>query len=327
MAMNKTQTNTTSHPDIENMMAYLANPDASGFRELSLHLAACGVCRSQLGTLTTLREGLEDLNSESYQQSIERDTELDEALQQQLIERYVDDQLQVEEKQQIAALLQKNPQGLKAALHYASHSSSMQRELGQAALPEFSNETRASQTSSSQHQNKRSKAHKPALLSRLKNWFSLQARIWISVPITATAAAVLAIVFMPVSETLTIAGYQDNPVIQFEQKNELPGIGFFSTARKVVKPFERVTIELVEKDTIALSWLAVEGADSYTVSLQKFALGQKIELGKNTTTTTRIEFKDLNIDLNHRYEWILTGKTTDAKTFYTSGGFVIARNN
>ncbi|VAW99366.1 hypothetical protein MNBD_GAMMA21-2744 [hydrothermal vent metagenome] len=304
------------------MLSYLANPDATEFREFSLHLAGCGECRSQLGTLSTLREGLDDLNSESYQQIIERDTELDEALQQQLIERYVDDQLPGEEKQQIASLLQKNPQGLKAALHYASHSSSMQR-----ALPEFSNTTPVDQAGLSQGQKRQSRLHKSTLLNRLKYWFSLQTRIWISVPVTAAAAAVLAIIFMPASGTLTIAMYQDNPVIQFEQKNELPGIGFFSTARKVVKPFERVTIELVEKDTIALSWLAVEGAESYTVSLQKFALGQKIKLGENTTITPRVEFKDLNIDLDHRYEWILTGKTTDAKTFYTSGGFVIARND
>ncbi len=317
--------NTITHPNIESITAYLASPHATEFKELSLHLAGCGKCRSQVSALTTLRDNFADINNfeniniESYRQATEGDTELAEVLQQQLIEHYVDDQLQGEEKQRIAAMLQKDPQALKAALHYASHSSSMQREL-----PEFNKVTSADQAALRQGQNR---PDKPALITRLKNWLYIQTRVWITVPITAAAAATLAILLIPASGVLTIASYQDNPVIQFEQKNQLPGIGFFSAARKKIEPFGKVKIELLGKGAIALSWVAVEGAESYTVRLQMFANGQKISVGENTTTATRTEFEGMNIEFDHRYEWVLSGKTADAKTFHTSGGFVITRNN
>lgn len=313
-----------THPNIESITAYLASPHAEEFKQLSLHLAACGECRSQVGALSTLRDNFADMNVELYGQATEGGTELAEVLEQQLIEHYVDDQLQGEEKQRIAALLQKDPQALKAALHYASHSSSMQRELPEFNKVTITDQTKADQTGLRQGQNR---SGKPALTSRLKDWFYMQTRVWITVPITAAAAATLAILLIPASGVLTIASYQDNPVIQFEQKNQLPGIGFFSAARKTVEPFGKVKIELLGKGAIALSWVAVEGAESYTVRLQMFANGQKISVGENTTTATRIEFEGMKFEFDHRYEWVLSGKTADAKTFHTSGGFVITRNN
>lgn len=311
--------NSTSHPNTERLAAYLDRPEDSEFRDLSLHLVSCENCRAQVSALNAVQDELAKIYMTTDQQYTEDDTGLARAMHKQHIEQYIDDQLYGEEKQKVEMMIEENSRALKAALHYACHSSAMQREL-----PKFTDQQIPVQP---ELQAKQNQSVSPNFILSIKDWLSLRTPIWLSVPVTAVTTALLVFVltlnFTPYSRDITIASYQDNAVIHFQPKNQPPGIGFFNKALKTTQPYASMQIKLVEKSTIALSWLAVEKAESYTVRLQMFKGGQKIKLGEITTKDTGTEFDGINTDGDHRYEWILSGKTTDAKTFYTSGGFVI----
>ena len=307
--------NTTTHPNTEALAAFLADPQAAEFEELSLHLASCGDCRSQVKVLSALQENPAIIDS-AYRQPAAGDTaDLEQAMQQQQIEYYVDGQLQGEEKQHTATLLQDNPLALKAALHYACHSSAMR---GKAA---------GSLNGSTSGQRSKNRREHLAFMTAVRHWLRLRTPVWLAVPTTAIVTVTLLLVLLPrtphYAGDFTIASYQDNAVIQFQKKNQSPGIGFFSNAHKTIKPYNNMQVKLVSGHSIALFWPAVEKAKSYTLRLQMFKNGQKITLGEVTTTTTHAEFTNIDTNANLRYEWVLSGETTDKKTFYTSGGFVI----
>lgn len=125
--------NSMNHPDTAQLNAYVQDPMGDDYRQLRLHLASCQACRDQLNLLADLNVLLPEIEAEMYQENVSQDDELHEALQTQLIEKYVDGQLDKSAQQRVAGILQDNGQALKAALHYASHSSRMQRDAGNGA--------------------------------------------------------------------------------------------------------------------------------------------------------------------------------------------------
>lgn len=101
-----------------------------------------------------------------------------------------------------------------------------------------------------------------------------------------------------------------------------PGIGFFSNAFSKVKPFKGISIKVRNESIIQLNWPKIDNASSYTMQLQKIVKGQNITVGESTGKRNSVEFINIKLDKNRRYQWVLTGKTTSGETFYTSGGFV-----
>ncbi|MFV2060800.1 MAG: hypothetical protein ACC653_08945 [Gammaproteobacteria bacterium] len=301
-----------THPSTENIIAFLEAPDSLDYNDLELHLASCSGCRLQVNRLSQLQKDL--LSPDFVQQQLlqgitsKKSTEFETALSEGKIENYVDNKLDKNEYQNIDELVKNDPQALKAALHYASHKSAMQRELAEPAIDVAK------------------RTNYFDLVALFKKYFTMTIPAWVMIPATGFASIVL-VIFMNSQlvnqqDAIKIASYQDNAVIQYSGKNTPPGIGFFSNAFTKVKPFNNVKIEVVGESTLKLNWPKIENAVSYSIRVQKIDKGQNIIVGELTGPNTTVEFKDIKLDKQVRYQWILTGKTTANETFYSSGGFV-----
>jgi hypothetical protein len=310
---------TTTHPHIEQISGYLSNPTSKEHRELGLHLAQCSDCRAMADTLSKLENHLESLNSDAYHLSMQSDPELRQMLEDQSIENFVDGQLVGIDKQSVITKLAQDKMALKAALHYASHSSAM------------ADESRSWQPCSSPGEKRPSgmpdKSVGNQLWAFIKAWMGRPIPIWTTIPSAGLATAVLIFalitIVQPPQRELTIAGYRDNPVLQMRPASNTPGIGFFSSAPQSVIPFDHVKVSLKGKDSIAISWPAVSGAKAYTIRLMAYPNGIQTILNEKTTLSTRLTFEGLEIGPGRRYEWMLSGETVDSQFFYAEGGFVI----
>lgn len=312
-----------NHPDSEQLNAYVQDPGADQYRQLRLHLLGCASCRAEVGLLAELKADLPEIEAQQYRQMLSRDEALNSLLHTQLIEEYVDGRLADEEQQRIAGMLQDNGQAMKAALHYASHSAGMQREWGDA--------TGRLQQPQTELQTGRGQVASPGLLGLLRQWLTIRTPAWLAVPVSAAAAAALTVTLLPRMGSLakidTVVAYQDNPVIQFKQAHDLPGIGFFSNANKTAKPYARIHATLPDAQTIRLAWPEVKDAVSYTIHLKIFDKGRQVSVGQVTTTSSQASFRRAPQDIGHRYVWSLNGKTRSGQLFATKGGFVIYSEN
>ena len=244
-------------------------------------------------------------------------------MKQQSIERYVDGELQDQHAAQIKTLLESDAIALKAALHYASHSHHSAKLRQQAA---------ATSTTSHSVSPQLDKTH--TLLNYLKNFFDFRPPLWISAPATAAIVLIMASAIMPSwlseqSPDIAIATYQDKAVIHFQGAGQLPGIGFFSKAHSSTQAYGpmKINYSYNHNDTqnLSLQWPQVANAKSYHLTLYLIAEGQKITVKELDLTTSHALIKDFKPTAGKRYEWALNGETNDAKSFYTSGGFVINR--
>ena len=292
----------SDHPEIELLKNYLNNSAATEFSEVRLHIAQCSQCRTQV-------EGLMGLQQVSEQSG-------DDALsdqQHQQIADYIDGRLSETEYQQQKEFLHSNPAAMKAALHYASHKSAMDKSISDPASVSSSNSVSGGLWAS--------------MLTKFKALLSLQTSVWLTVPATAALVAILSISLFnqPVSKQsmYSVASYQDNAVIQFSPKNNLPGIGFFVKSNKLSKPYEGLKVSVSDGRRFTIQWPQVPGAIKYSLRLQMFDQGNKIVIGEVTTEKNSAVFSVEPDNIYHRYEWVLSGETQDDRVFFTNGGFVI----
>ena len=294
--------NVSDHPNLDLLKNYLNNSKAVEFNSLRLHLAQCSQCR-------TLVDGLASL--ESICQQPTSDT-LNEQQHQQISD-YIHGRLDTAEAQQINELINSDPFAMKAALHYASHKSSIERTMDL---------NRPSSTSSMQA---------TLIFNKLKSLLRFKSPVWLSVPVTAALIALLSFNLFnqssPDQPPYTIANYQDNPIIQFRSKESLPGIGFFKQSGQLSKNYNGLQVSVSDDNQLTLRWPPVSDAAKYTLRLQIFEKGNKIVLAD---ITTKNSFADISLKLQtifHRYEWELSGETHDNQVFMANGGFVINDSN
>ncbi len=290
--------------------------NSASYQEVLDHLAYCEECRNQVSMISTLQERWPDI----YQQSgLSED-------QHQLICDYIDGSLPPEEELEVKLLIDAQPEAMKAALYYQSHSDQMQHAL---AANDSIREHAQTETVNSD-------SNATSLKNYLSQIFSLRSPMIYTMALTAGIfAAILALLQQPVmqQDRIMIASYQDDPTIQFTEQNELPGIGFFSQSGSTSKPFEDIVIELITENSIRISWPEVDGATLYNLRIQVFNQGRKTVLKENSTKAnhTIFELEPDNASTvgknghNKRYEWVLYGNTHDDRMFYASGGFVISR--
>ena len=296
----------TKHPESEDLNDYLQQPQAQQFSALRLHLASCGECRTQLEVLSSLRQNYPLLQTVS----------IDE-IQQQEIEDVVNGAGDVSTDNNSALeKIKNNSATLKAALHFASHSAAMSEVI---------------QSEAQQHADQPQKISvESGLKSLLTRLFEYQSPVWIPASISAALVMALAVLIIPLVDSpdkvladQSIVQYQDNPQIHFRSQDALPGIGFFSRAEEESQPYDGLRVSYIRPGIISLTWPKVDNAKQYKLRLQVIAQGKKNTLAEISTELNQTEIK-LNVaDINHRYEWTLSGSTRDGKTFITTGGFVI----
>ncbi len=312
--------NSSVHPSIDQLCDYLNQPDTVEGRKLSLHLAQCAACRSKLHTLSMLSKHLPEMQSDAFDQAVTENPKLIEIFDSQTMEQWVDGELTDNDSTRAKSQVQKDPLALKAALHYASHRTAMEKDLhlkGQSKL----NEPAAASS--------KRKTGVTGFLPPLKQWLGRRIPLWFTLPATTLATAaiigVLTLVVQTPNENYTIASYQDHAIIEFQEKSQTPGIGFFNTAPKSQKRFDDVQVRLEDGNRLTLTWPTVDHAQNYTLRLMIYENGRKVILDEKVTTVPTAQFQGIEIKSDHRYEWHLTGHTTYARRFTAKGGFVVGR--
>jgi len=301
----------SEHPELEQLKSYLHNIDATEFSSLRLHLAQCSQCRA-------LVEGIMGLQLMSQQPiSLQKEEDLLTDHEHQLIADYVDGRLSGAEHQQQKEFIHSNSSALKASLHYASHKSAMDK----ASLESGSDSSLVTgMATNSNHLWSR-------LQKKMKALVTFDAPVWLTVPVTAALVAILSVNLFdysaPVPAGYTIASYQDHAIIQFRPKDHLPGIGFFANSAQFSEVYDTLKVTVSDDGRFTIQWPPVARAIKYNLRLQMFDQGNKVVLGQVTTEKTSAVIAAQQHGIYHRYEWVLSGETSDNRVFLATGGFVI----
>jgi hypothetical protein len=315
--MNTIKENPTSHPQRDTLLAYLEAAEKPEFAAVRLHIASCGDCRAMLQRLANLQHTLQTTGLQHNRFEPASD-QLISALEQQTIERYVDGDLHGIDSAAVKQMLSSDPGALKAALHYASHNT------GQSA----GNAQRNAASIDAPKPAPMLRSHNHPFIKQLKKLLDFKPPVWISVPATAAVVFLVTLAVVPqgmnpASPDFTVAGYQDKPVIHFQGADQLPGIGFFNKARRSTESFGPVDIQYDAQQTLVLNWPAVPNATNYHLAVYLISEGGKITVQEMDLASNHATIADFNAQSGKRYEWTLNGETRDARSFYTSGGFVI----
>ncbi len=285
------------HPDDIDLASYLARPDSTAHSNISLHLAGCADCRKQVEMMSLLKTEAAALHSETCDEQ-----------QQQKVDEFIYRDLSGIKKVALRTQITGDPAMLKSALHSLTQKNN--KPLTQQSQPQSSPAT-----------------------SIAGDWFQKLISSWFSLPVTALATMVLTFVviqsfglFSKQDNSISIASFQDNQRIRFLSQNKMPGIGFFSSAGQQSEPFQNLKISFSEDQQLNLEWQPVSHARDYNLTLSRYSDGQKQLHDKITVSTTFATITLNEDDFNQRFEWTLSGDTTQGKTFITSGGFVIMRD-
>lgn len=291
------------HPDDELLKAYSQQPEADEFKQVSLHLLNCRECREQIELSQKLKHDYRILQSEQCSEG-----------QQSVVDDFLYNENSPAQHERLKLSIRKDPQLLKSALFSLSHRArDRQAVVDQDPL--------LAQSPSSGN-----------WMETISEWFRWQTSTWATVSLTAVVTLTLTIMMIQPQgiapndiEGVSIASYQDNNSIRFLSRNQLPGIGFFNAARQSTRPFENMQIKSKDNQTLEMTWKPVELATSYELSLFKISGGKKILLETFKAATTRADYSLAAEDYNQRFEWVLTGFTSDDQTFITEGGFVVQK--
>ena len=282
------------HPEDQLIQDYLKAPQEKVYDELRLHLAGCGHCRRRTEVTAMLREQGQWLESER----VEADPRVADLLAGKLPPRQAS-QLQQELKQ--------DPASLRATLHYAAHAQAMSG----ITEPDRHNASLWSMC-----------------LAQVKNWLNFQAPLWQTAPVVAVVMTVAVLVFNQYSPAdrsaqAQIVAFQDKQMLRYASQEIRPGIGFCSQQAADAEPFEGMNIELLEGNRLRLSWPEIPMATGYNLKIQVFRDGETRVLARQSSTSAEVELLLEQALTQHRYEWVLSGDTSDSRSFQTNGGFVV----
>jgi hypothetical protein len=291
----------SDHPQDDLLQAYRRDPDAERFSAISLHLAQCSECRRQIEMMETLQAVYPRI-----------DNEVPSEAQQQRIDELANDALSDTQRQQLKQEIRENPVMLKSALYSLANEVQIEAPADSA----FHAETLEPQ----------------GLWSRVKQWLDVPTPVFggaVAASLIALTVGTLQLNTASLDQDLAdqpnIVAYQDSSSMRFIPPQSVPGIGFFSGANNYAKPYGNIELEFNADNRLQMLWPDVEGATEYQISLYRFNEGDKQLVHKATTAEPRT-MVDLQLEsYNQRFEWTLSGTTTEQETFITSGGFVIGR--
>ena len=299
-----------THPDIEQLTGYMESPESRQYNTIRSHLMACDQCRGRVDKLTQLEFDIKHYVPRFSQRSklLEGDVEQD-------IERFVDKQLDAKKSEAVKQRVDSDAESLKAALHYATHSSAMRKNIDDVSF-------------NSSKREKRSVSSPGSIFSRLLIYLQRPAPVWTMAPATLLLAAIISLPLL-YSDTTTrdtgavIAKFQDNAVVSFSSADIPAGsIGFFHDAKSHSKPFGGIDITMNANKGLDLSWQAINKAKSYSLTVYSFESDQKQEIATTTTELPMISINNINWETGKHYQWEISGITDDGLKFSTQGDFV-----
>lgn len=287
------------HPELEQLIDYMELPDSAD-QQTALHLARCSECRQHLSNLLNLREQLKSLataNNRSSQSALNSEEE----------KAIVGNSLSHEQLGRI----KRDKHSLKAALYLSSQAHAM---------------TAAASTTPP---SAKPKLAEKSLLGRMTAWLSASmaaAPRWEYGAMAATLmlAVLLGFALFPQTKSSDIIAYSDNPVMVFKQiKHNTPGMGFFSDAVNVSQAYPGIQIQQNHAKQWLVTWPEVDNAKDYVLQMYQFDNGARKLLFEEKTHNSSSKIEHFALQSQHRYEWKLSGTTTDQRRFSASGGFVV----
>ena len=287
-----------AHPRLEQLAAYVEAPAAEEHSALRHHLTACCQCRQQVDYLGNLSVNLAAALPPVAAPSLSEEAVAD----------FVDGRLPPPRQRELAAQLAGDAAALKAALHYASHAEAMRAHLEAPPPGPVSTE--------------------PLRLTAWQRLLAWRPPAWLSVPVTATAAFAIALLVIPPlagPPAPLVVSYQDQPQLILQPAvDELPGLGFFHAAQGRALPFAGLRAHYAAASGLTLDWPPVEMAKGYHLSLSLVAAEGIRPVAEIDTRQPRAHFPTLVLEPARRYQWTLSGQTSDDMTFHASGGLVVA---
>lgn len=291
------------HPLLETLIGYSESPAKDEYAAVRRHLLVCGQCRQSVQRLNGLKRAVqhlpESINDTDYDHSVEYEEK---------IAKYVDKQLDDVEREDVKKKLYGDPKAMKSALHYAAHSHAMKSALSEKP--------------------KKADSTKSELVSKLASVLLWHREISLPVPLALAASFMLCVaivsqLYVDNETSALLAPYQDNPVITFQDK-ALPSdsIGFFSQSIERSQPYHGVEMRLDSEDTLRVTWPPVDQATGYRFELHRVGNGGLEPVASVTTIETIVELSAIQLAKGYRYEWRLSGETTQY-SFHTIGGFVV----
>ncbi|WP_455208038.1 hypothetical protein [Kaarinaea lacus] len=315
----------TQHPSVEQLIGFMESPEIGTHSNIRRHLMACDSCRRQVDKFSQLEMNIKHhVPRFTSQHTVVENTG-------QMIERFVDQQLDDEQHQLIQHRINSDPRVLKSALHYAVHSAAMSRNLD--ALKNKPLTTGISSTTSRQ-----GLIHR--WLRQMKQSLQSPMPTWALAPASIAIAAIvsLALVSHSVSHQpqAQIAAYQDDPRITFERAGMPSGsIGFFHDAQSSSKPFSGIKIAVnqtpgengeVGNQQLVFEWPTIDTATDYQLSIYTYQDNDRQLLARQSSDKSQLIFSDLNLANRQHYQWELSGVTKNGLKFRTTGDFVYLDN-
>lgn len=296
---------TDTHPQLEQLVDYLENPNAIEYAELRRHIAGCFQCRKQIDGLSTL--------SQTLSQAVCREKIAE--LPDNQIEDYIDGRLTNIQHQKTQTLLNENKDALKAALHYAMHSTAMREAKAETAqsIPKPA-------SLKTQHKTQQN------LLQRLLAW---RPPALTTVPLAAAAAFALAITVVPLldeqhNEKLVVAAFQDHAVLELQPAAaDMPGMGFFHSSQGREIPFSGLRMQHENNTGLFVNWAAVESAQNYHLRLSMVTDEGTQIIAETDSRLPEAHFKNLKLHAGRHYQWALSGNTKSGLHFRSNGGFAV----
>lgn len=288
------------HPDDQQLQAYLQEPEADRFIDISLHLASCVDCRQQLAGMQKFKSIYRQLKGVVLSNQ-----------QQQRVDEFTQQSLSREDYAVAQEEIRAHPAMLKSALYSLS--------LQPVAVQAGSTQT----TSAIKNQS--------SFITRLIEWFNWPMPLWSGVALASVITMMVTLVVdntmlqQAANTSLQISSYQDSENMRFIPPQTVPGIGFFSAAKNYTKPYQGLQVSLDQNQQLQLQWQAVDEATQYQVALYRFSNGNKQLVKKVTTQNTYASLQLQLESFNQRFEWTLSGSTSQQVSFTTSGGFVISQ--
>jgi hypothetical protein len=303
------------HPSTEQLAGYLDAPESASYGDVRRHLMDCHRCRIRVDQLTQLELDVKHYAPHFSQPGIKTDDPG------QTLERYLDGETEHEPSHRqphIEKQLMSDPAALKAALHYALHSTTMRRDLE----PAHSTPSAQQPTHS---------AKKFNIVERLVSCIKRQSQQ--TIPLWAMAAATLVLAVTagwlvqvnhnPDNAATQIATFQDNPTITFQRGGPPAGsIGFFHDAQTQRKPFQGMTITVSNGNTLTFSWPVIANAKRYKLKVYTVVDNNKQVLANLTSSQPSVTVNDIELKEHQHYHWQLSGNTNNNTAFTTQGDFL-----
>jgi len=293
------------HPEPEKLIEYVESAQGETDRRVALHLACCNECRVHVSNLMRLQQQVQSLSqSTTATNGKVLDVEEEKAI--------VENKLSQEQLQRIKS----DKQRLKAALFLASQVNASSSLKPQTAKPSASKNDPAANLNNAT----------PSLWNTwaLKLRQSFSQWEYAALAASLTIAVIFGVNLVQMTGQTNIVAYSDNPVVVYKQiKPNNPGMGFFSGAVNVSKAYSGVTIHASAKNQLSLNWPKVEGAENYLLQLYHINKGGNELVFEKRTLNTALLVNNISLQAHTRYEWKLSGNTTDQRRFSASGGFVL----